>query len=183
MPARATHIHLVAALIAVSSLLPAATRAHEGETHAAPVAAPLAGDALAVAATLERYADALTANDLERVRPLILDADTFTCFEGSHIDRGWQAYHDHLAPEMALFEHPDYRITDIRPYVAGDLAYATYAWTFDVTIRSAQFEGGEHRVSMTGTGTAVLGRFAGAWRLRHVHTAQAPARRTGAAPH
>ena len=35
---------------------------------------------------LDRYAAALSANDLAAVRPLIADEDAFTYFEGSHVD-------------------------------------------------------------------------------------------------
>lgn len=172
------------ALVFLATLLPVgAADAHEGETHAARVATPLVGQALAVAAVLDRYAAALSANDLAAVRPLIADEDAFTYFEGSHVDHGWQSFRDHLAPEMALFEAPSYRISDVHPHVVGTLAYATYAWSFDVTVRSAQFEDGRHRVSMTGTGTAVLSMAAGQWRIRHLHTAMAPARQSGAAAH
>lgn len=173
----------IAALLATSLLLASAAGAHEGKTHASPASAPLAGSALAVAEVLAQYATALTANDLEAVRPLIADERAFSYFEGSHVDSSWQDYHDHLAPEMALFEQPTYRISDVRPYVVGDLAFATYAWTFDVTVRSAEFEGGRHRVSMTGTGTAVLSQTAGQWRIRHLHTSMAPARKPSAAAH
>jgi len=173
----------IATLLGTSLLLVGAVCAHEGETHDPPASAPLAGSALAVAEVLGQYATALTANDLEAVRPLIADESAFSYFEGSHVDRGWQDYHDHVAPEMALFEQPIYRISDVRPHVVGDLAFATYAWTFDVTVRSAEFEGGRHRVSMTGTGTAVLSQTAGQWRIRHLHTSMAPARKAGAAAH
>ena len=63
-----------------------------------------------------------------------------------------------MAPEMALFEKPSYSITEIRPFVSGDLAYATYSWAMDVTVLSKEFEGGRHPVSMKGKGTAVLSR-------------------------
>ena len=75
------------------------------------------------------------------------------------------------------------RLTDIEPFVSGNLAYATFEWAMDVTVVSDKFEGGRHPVSMSGRGTAVLIRQAGAWKLRHLHTAQAPAKRAGASGH
>lgn len=171
------------AALACTLLLSGPAGAHEGEHTPAAAAAPLTGDARAVAAVLGQYADALSANDLGRVQPLLVAGDAFSYFEGSHVNRGWQSYHDHLAPEMAMFEKPAYRITDLRPFVSGDLAYATFSWAMDVTVVSAQFEGGRHPVSMTGKGTAVLSRIAGEWRIRHLHTAQAPARKAGDGGH
>jgi ketosteroid isomerase-like protein len=157
--------------------------AHEGEPHAIAPAAPLAGDERAVAEVLGQYAAALSANDLDRVRPLLVAGDGFSYFEGSFVNVGWQSYHDHLAPEMAMFENPSYRVTDLRPFVNGDLAYVTYSWAMDVTVVSTKFESGRHAVAMAGKGTAILSRVAGAWRIRHLHTAQAPARKPGAATH
>ncbi|MGD9599306.1 MAG: nuclear transport factor 2 family protein [Steroidobacteraceae bacterium] len=183
MNSRLPAVRRIAACFGASLLLAGAVCAHEGETHASPAGAPLTGSALAVAAVLGQYATALSVNELEAVRPLIADESAFTYFEGSHVDHGWQSYREHLAPEMALFEQPSYRISDVRPFIVGDLAYATYAWAFDVTVRSARFEGGRHRVSMTGTGTAVLSQAAGQWRIRHLHTSMAPTRKAGAAAH
>ncbi len=156
--------------------------AHEGEEHkpAASVAA-LSPDARAVTALLEKYAAAITANDLTRVRPLLVAGDGFSYFEGTYVNVGWQSYYDHMAPEMKLFEKPDYRITGLQPFISGDLAYATFDWAMDVTVVSDQFEGGRHPVSMRGKGTAVLSRVDGQWRMRHLHTAQAPARKPDAA--
>lgn len=171
------------AALACALLFACPAHAHEGEQHAPGAAQPLSGDALAIAAVLEQYATALSANDLDRVKPLLVDGDAFSYFEGSYVNVGWQSYHDHLAPEMAMFERPAYRITDLRPYVSGDLAYATYSWAMEVTVVSPQFEGGRHAVSMNGKGTAVLSRVAGQWRIRHLHTAQAPARKAGSGGH
>lgn len=177
------HRQRIPVVLACALLVTGLAHAHEGEQHAAPAAAPLSGDALAVSAVLEQYAAALTANDLDRVKPLLVDGDAFSYFEGSYVNVGWQSYHDHLAPEMAMFEQPTYRITDLRPFVSGDLAYATYSWAMDVTVVSPKFENGRHAVAMNGKGTAVLSRVAGQWRIRHVHTAQAPARKPGSGGH
>ncbi|MGE0581564.1 MAG: nuclear transport factor 2 family protein [Steroidobacteraceae bacterium] len=170
----------LATALACALLSAGSAGAHEGESHAPTATAPLADEERAVAATLEQYAQALSANDLTRVQPLLVDGDAFSFFEGSYVNVGWQSYHDHLAPEMAMFEHPAYRITDLQPFVRGDLAYATFSWAMDVTVVSPKFESGRHAVSMAGKGTAVLSRVGGQWRIRHLHTAQAPARKAAA---
>lgn len=167
----------------LGAVLPLIALAHEGKTHTQEAAAPLAGEARAVADVLDRYAAALSANDLARVQPLLVAGDAFSYFEGSFVNVGWESYRDHLAPEMALFDHPSYRITELRPFVSGDLAYATFSWAMDVTVLSPKFAGGRHPVSMAGKGTAVLSRVAGQWRIRHLHTAQAPARKVDPSAH
>ncbi len=169
-----------ASALACALLAAGSAYAHEGESHAPAAAAPLAGEERAVAEVLGQYAAALSANDLARVRPLLVAGDAFSYFEGSFVNVGWQSFHDHLAPEMAMFERPSYRVTDLRPFVSGDLAYATFSWAMDVTVVSPKFEAGRHPVSMAGKGTAVLSRIDGQWRIRHLHTAQAPARKAGA---
>lgn len=173
-----------AILMLLLSLTFAATYAHEGESRPPPVAEHFSASARAVITTLENYAQAVTSNDLSRIKPLLVQqGDEFTYFEGTFVNVGWQSYYDHMAPEMALFEKPSYRMTDIRPFVRGNLAYATFTWAMDVTVVSDKFEGGRHPVAMNGKGTAVLSKTGGQWKIRHLHTATTPAKRDAAAPH
>jgi ketosteroid isomerase-like protein len=100
---------------------------------------------------------------------MVTDAG-FSSIEGTFTDIGWESYRDHLAPEMAMFANTQYQLSDIRPFVSGDMAYASFDYAMDVTIISDQFEGGEHPVSMRGKGTVVLVRDGEAWKIRHLHT-------------
>ena len=77
---------------------------------------------------------------------LVADGD-FSSFEGSFVNFGWQSYYDHVAPEMAMFEQPHYRVSEIRPFVSGPLAYATFSWGMDVTVISDKVAGGRHPVA------------------------------------
>ena len=175
-----------AALLALLSVaVGGISAAHEGHDHAVSAAgnAALSADARSVVATLEDYAAAIESKDLSKVKPLWTADDEFSYYEGVEANYGWRSYYEHLAPEMASFDKPRYRLTDIEPFVSGNLAYATFEWAMEVTVVSDKFEGGRHPVSMSGRGTAVLIRQAGAWKLRHLHTAQAPARRAGASGH
>lgn len=133
----------------------------------------LSPESRAVVETLESYAAAVASKDLARVKPL-LNGNDFTYFEGTFVNVGWDSYSSHMAPELAVFENPKYQLVDIHPFVSGDLAYATFTWSMDVTVKSEQFAGGKHPVSMTGKGTAVLSRLDGKWRIRHLHTATSP---------
>jgi len=169
----------------LTGFLAATVSAHEGEDHAPADAATaaLSTEARAVVGTLESYAQAIASNDLSRVKPLVVAGNDFSYFEGTFVNVGWQSYYDHMAPEMALFEKPSYRMTDIRPFVSGDLGYATFTWAMDVTVVSDKFEGGRHPVSMNGKGTAVLSRVDGKWKIRHLHTVSAPPKKAGAGNH
>lgn len=167
----------------LTMLLAAGATAHEGEDRKPAGAVASGPDAQAVVGTLESYAQAVTSKDLSRVKPLFVAGDDFSYFEGTFVNIGWQGYYDHMAPEMALFEKPSYRLTDIWPFVSGDLAYATFAWAMDVTVVSDQFEGGRHPVSMNGKGTAVLSRVDGQWKIRHLHTATTPPKKAATSNH
>jgi ketosteroid isomerase-like protein len=139
-------------------------------------------EAAAVEATLQDYARAMSGADLAKVRPIIVGDNEFTYVEGTHVNQGWQSYYDHMAPEMKLFREPKFTIVDVRPFVSGDLAYALFNWTMNVTVVSDQFPDGKHAVSMSGLGTAALSRIGDKWKLRQLHTVQAP-RKEAAAPH
>lgn len=176
------------ASIGLAALLTVATNsavAHGGEEHATanPKSTIVSADAKAVVATLQGYATAVAGKDLLKVKAFLVPGEDFTYFEGTFANYGWQSYSDHMAPEMALFEKPHYRFTDIRPYVSGNLAYATFDWAMDVTVVTDQFEGGKHAVSMRGRATAVLAKADGEWKIRHLHTATTPAQRADASSH
>ncbi|MEZ5565431.1 MAG: nuclear transport factor 2 family protein [Gammaproteobacteria bacterium] len=156
---------------------------HEGETHTPATPAISSPEAQAAVAVLQRYAAAMTSNDLTKIKPLLVTGNDFSFFEGTYVNIGWQSYYDHMAPEMKLFEKPNYRLSDIRAYASGDLAYATFSWAMDVTVVSDKFDGGKHPVSMHGKGTAVLSRIGGDWKIRHLQTAMASTPRTETASH
>ena len=172
------------AALACLALLAAGAGAHEGERHAGgQQAAPPGPDEQAIIGVLERYARAMTGKDLTAIRPLLVPDDEFSYFEGTYVNRGWQSYYEHLEPEVKLFEQPEYRISEARAFASGDLGYATFDWALQVTVLSDRFEGGRHPVSMQGKGTAVFARLGNQWKIRHLHTAQAPARKADAPSH
>lgn len=122
------------------------------------------GDATAaVTSTLERYAAAVRAMDIEAMGALV--TEDLLIFEGAGVDRGWAAYRDgHLKPELEAFESIDYRFQEIEAHPAGDLAWASFRYSLHIVMPEREIDSG-------GVGTAVLVRGAdGAWRLRHLHT-------------
>jgi ketosteroid isomerase-like protein len=154
-------------LIAVGAPL----SAHEGEAkHGETTDAMLSEEARQVIDTLNHYAAAVQSANLQSIEDYMVTDAGFSAIEGTFTDLGWQSYRDHLAPELALFTNTQYELSDIRPYVSGDMAYASFDYAMDVTIVSDQFEGGEHPVNMRGKGTVVLVRDGEAWKIRHLHT-------------
>ncbi len=146
-----------------------ALSAHEGGTDES-TNAMLSAEAREVVDTLISYAAAVQSANLQNIEEYMVTDAGFSSIEGTFTDIGWQSYRDHLAPEMAMFTNTQYQLSDIRPYVSGDMAYASFDYAMDVTIVSDQFEGGEHPVNMRGKGTVVLVRDGEAWKIRHLHT-------------
>jgi ketosteroid isomerase-like protein len=156
-------------LIAVGAGAPLS--AHEGEAKQDESAdSMLSEEARQVVDTLNHYAAAVQSVNLQKIEEYMVTDAGFSSIEGTFSDIGWQSYRDHLAPEMAMFTNTQYQLSDIRPYVSGDMAYASFDYAMDVTIISDQFEGGEHPVSMRGKGTVVLVKDGEAWKIRHLHT-------------
>jgi ketosteroid isomerase-like protein len=145
--------------------------AHEGEAKQDESAdSMLSDEARQVVDTLNHYAAAVQSANLQKIEEYMVTNAGFSSIEGTFTDIGWESYRDHLAPEMAMFANTQYQLSDIRPYVNGDMAYASFDYAMDVTIISDQFEGGEHPVSMRGKGTVVLVKDGEAWKIRHLHT-------------
>ena len=146
--------------------------AHEGEEKEAASAEELSADQQAVVDTLNQYAAAMEASDLDGIAAVVTADDSFSSFEGTHLDVGWDSYREHVAPEMALFEDTKYTFSDIKPAVIGDLAYATLRYEMDVVVVSDEFENGRHPIYMAGAGTVVLERRDDSWKIRHMHMAR-----------
>jgi hypothetical protein len=157
-------------------LLSGLAAAHTDENEQAVEPAQLTAAQQAVVTTLEAYAAAYAATDLERLRSLTVGNESFSYFEGSGADWGWDAYAAHLNKEMPAFSQAQYEFTDVRPVVGEQFAYATFSWKLDVVILSEEFEGGRHPVSMQGLGTAVLARQGANWQLQHIATARKTSR-------
>jgi hypothetical protein len=162
-------------LLIGASLLVGGAGAHTDDADDTGAVMELSAEQQAVVATLEAYALAYAAADLEAIRRLTASDGRFSYFEGASADRSWDDYAHHASMEMPSFSEARYVVSDVRPEVAGDLAFATFAWAMDVVVLSEQFEGGRHPVSMHGIGTAVLVLDGGDWKLRHMQTAQAKA--------
>ncbi len=163
------------ALAAVAVGLAGIGWAHEDDEQNAGQAVTLSIAEQAVADRLAAYAEAFVSGDLQRIEGFFLADERLSSFEGSYADWGWASYRKHLAEELPLFSETRYRVTDVRPQVDGELAFATFAWSLDVTVVSDQFEGGKHPVSMNGIATVVLVRDGKQWKIRHIHTARAQA--------
>ncbi len=159
---------------------------HEGEDHDAKAAQPaLSAQGKRVVATLEGYAAAVQSGDIAKVENYVVTGDGFSSLEGTFQDMGWDSYRKHMAAEMPLFHDTMYQLSNIRPYVRGDMAYATMDYVMNVTIKSDKFEGGEHKLKMKGKATMVLSKSNKEWKIRHIHTAREEAKKpgSGSAPH
>lgn len=121
-------------------------------------------DAAAVRAVLTQNAAAFERNDLAALNRLWANDEAVTVFESGHANYGWRDYRDnHLVPEMREMRNTRYALTDIRPRVTGDTAWATFRYTIAANI-------GSRRIDSGGLGTAILERRDGRWQIVHWHT-------------
>jgi len=170
-------------VLAISSIGVAV--AHEGEEGNAKDTPALSPQAKRVMATLENYATAVQSGDITQIERYVVTDDGFSSLEGAYQDLGWESYRKHLAGELPMFKDTRYSMSNIRPYVSGDLAFATMDYAMDFTILGEQFEGGEHKIAMTGKATMVLSQSNNEWKIRHMHTAREEAKQpaSGSNPH
>jgi ketosteroid isomerase-like protein len=164
--------------VAVTPLISGPAGAHEDPAKNAP--APMV-DARAepAVAVLESFASAYEAGDIEALRRLVVADESFSHFEGSSADFGWESYAAHMMAEMPSFSETRYRLSEIRASASADVAFATFAWSMQVVVLSDRFPDGRHPVAMEGLGTAVIVRGPDGWKLQHLQTARAPAPKDG----
>jgi len=154
--------------------------AHEGEDHSVKPAQPeLSAQGKRVVSVLEGYAAAVQSTDIDQIENYVITGDGFSSLEGTFQDLGWQSYRKHMTDEMPMFNDTSYTLSNIRPYVRGDMSFATMDYLMNVTIKSDQFEGGEHKLAMKGKATMVLSKAKGEWKIRHIHTSREQAKKPG----
>lgn len=128
---------------------------------------PPEADTIRVRRTIEAFARGWETGDLSALDSVV--HDSLTVFDGAEIDRGWRAYREgHLASELGSREGRRFVVSDVRPRLAGSTAWVTFTYE-----RSALR--GDRPVELAGTGTAVLQKLGGRWRIVHLHTSAPPA--------
>lgn len=166
---------MLAVLAMLCVTLPGAAVAHEGEDHSEkPMEPALSAQGKRVVATLEGYAAAVQAADIDAMEKYVVANDGFSSLEGTFLDLGWKSYRGHMEKEMPMFKDTEYRLSNIRPYVRGDMAYATMDYTMNLTIESDKFESGRHEIRTQGKATMVLVKTRDGWKIRHIHSVRAP---------
>ena len=115
-------------------------------------------------------------NDLAMLSKVWAQDESVTVFENGSANYGWADYRDnHLKPEMAEMKNVKYALTDIKPHVAGNAAWATFKYTFSADLKERHVEG-------AGLGTAVLERRDGRWQIVHWHTSSSRRAPAGQSP-
>jgi ketosteroid isomerase-like protein len=129
----------------------------------------------AVRDVLMQNAAAFELGDLATLNRLWANDESVLVFESGHANTGWTDYRDnHLVPEMREMRNTRYALSDIRPHIAGNTAWATFRYTIAANINNRRIEG-------SGLGTAVLERRSGRWQIVHWHTS-APRRAPAPSP-
>ncbi len=172
---------LFTAAILVAMAVCSIAIAHEGEAHGdQPAQPPLSYQDKRVVNMLEKYAKAVQTANIAEIEKYFITSDVFSSLEGTSQDLGWESYRKHLAAELPMFNDTNYSLSNIRPYVSGNLAFATMDFFMEVTIKSDKFAGGQHKVEMNGKATMVLSESNNEWKILHMHTSREPANNSGA---
>ncbi len=173
-------LSVAAIMLVLCAFFSGAVMAHGGEDHdAKPMEPVLSAQGKRVVATLEGYAAAVQAADIDAMEKYVVANDGFSSIEGTYLDLGWASYRQHMEKEMPMFKDTEYRFSNIRPYVRGGMAYAIMDYTMNLTIESDKFEGGKHEIRTQGKATMVLVKTRDGWKIRHMHTARAPEKKAG----
>lgn len=118
----------------------------------------------AVRDVLMQNAAAFERGDMAALNKLWASDKSVTVFESGHANYGWTDYRDnHLKPEMAEMKNTKYVLSDIKPRITGNTAWATFKYTISADLKERRVEGG-------GLGTAVLEKRDGRWQIVHWHT-------------
>ncbi len=121
-----------------------------------------------VETTLRSYAAAVESKSMAEIEKYVVTGEQFSMFEGSHINWGWADYSDHhLAPELKEFLELQYSFENIKPHIAGNLAYATLRYRIHVKMTEREATG-------EGLATVILVKQDDGWKIQHMHTSRIP---------
>lgn len=136
-----------------------------------PSGEPPEADTTRVRKTIEALARGWEDGDLEALDSVF--HDSLLVFDDAGRERGWRAYREgQLARELGSYEGRRFVVSDVRPHLAGGTAWVTFTFR-----RSAVRD--DEPIEQVGTGTAVLQKLAGRWRVVHLHTSSRPPPRGG----
>ena len=127
---------------------------------APPVSAQVSAEA-EVTAAVERYNDAVVGQDLDALKALL--ADHIVLYEHSVRNIGRDdVWENHLGPEVAALEDMQAAFTDLRVWVAGDVALVTRQYSIQATMNGRV-------IDARGNETMGWIRRDGEWKVVHIH--------------
>lgn len=140
--------------------------AHNGEKHnSEKIQKKLSAQGKRVVSLLENYATAVQSGKLQEIEKYIVMNDSFSSLNGTIEYLGWESYSHKLASELPNFSNISYKITNIRPYVKGKLAYAVFDYALHIALKNTK-----KPLDISGKATFILVRVNKEWKIRHMHT-------------
>lgn len=128
---------------------------------ASPLSAQQTSSEAEVRAAVERYNQAFVGKDLTTLKSLL--APDIILYEHSvrniGLDDVWE---HHLAPEVQAFENAKAEFTDMRLWVAGDVALVTRQYAIQAIMRGRP-------IDARGNETMGWARRDGEWKVIHIH--------------
>lgn len=162
-----------AAWIVIFMVVSTTVTAHEAPKKPAGTSAPSTNDP--VATVLLQNAHGFETGDLNLLDTLWSHDESVTVFESGYANYGWADYRDHhLKPEIEEMKNVKYLLSDIKPRVSGNTAWATFKYAISADLKDRHVDG-------AGLGTAVLEKRENSWKIVHWHTS-APRRATPQQP-
>jgi ketosteroid isomerase-like protein len=114
-----------------------------------------------VRAAVERYNGAFTTRDLTTLKALL--APDIVLYEHSVRNIGLDdVWDNHLRPEVEAFQETRAEFTDLRVWVAGDVALVTRQYSIQATMNG-------RAIDARGNETMGWARRDGAWKVVHIH--------------
>ena len=150
---------------------------HEDEGHSAQKTHKLSAQGQRVVEVLKNYAAAVQSGDLSEVEKYVVLDEGFSSLEDTFEDKGWKSYRHHLASELPMLTDMKYSFDNIRPYVKRKMAYATMDFALKALVQSDKADGGTKPITMQGKATIILVSVDNGWKIRHIHTVRAKAKK------
>ena len=148
----------------IATLLVAVTATAHEPAKKTPATPAVAATNDPVAEVLMRNAKGFETGDLAMLDKIWANDDSVTVFESGYANYGWADYRDHhLKPEIEEMKNVKYQLTDIKPRVSGNTAWATFKYTISADLKDRHVDG-------AGLGTAVLEKRGNDWKIVHWHS-------------
>lgn len=121
-------------------------------------------DRAAVEQVVRNNLRAFAAGDFAALEKLWAHEEDLQVFESGHANLGWKDYsQNHLKPELVQLKGIKIDVSEVRVYLAGKTAWATYQYGYALTVK-------DKTISGKALATAILQKRGRDWVIVHSHS-------------